>query len=271
MSLLHDFFRREDKPGPGIAPDEPRKKGMRRLWEVCIRDLGGFFWAGLLALLGLFVWMILTSFALLSRSLVLAAAAGAVGGMAAAPEICALTDLILRGLRDEPFYWWSAWRRAWRGSLRAGFLFGAVLGAVAALEVFAAQAALQSGASGGVLWSVVLSAAVLTGFVPYLCAQVVLFDQALGRSLKNSLLLFLGSLPRSLGAAALLLGYAGCVALFAPLGYLVLILGNTWLPLAAALLMVYQPMEQALDLERRVRAVQEERRGPGEDRSGRAT
>ena len=50
-------------------------------------------------------------------------------------------------------------------------------------------------------------------------------------------------------------------ALFAPLAYLLLILGNVWLPLAAALLAVYRPMEQALDLEKQVRAVQEERRG----------
>ena len=103
--------------------------------------------------------------------------------------------------------------------------------------------------------------ALLAGFAPYLCAQLVLFEQPLGRSLKNSLLLFLAGLPRSLGAAVILLGYAAAIALFAPLAYLLLILGNVWLPLAAALLAVYRPMEQALDLEKQVQAVQEERRG----------
>ena len=85
-------------------------------------------------------------------------------------------------------------------------------------------------------------------------------SQPLGRSLKNSCLLFLYGLPRSLGAAALLLGYAAGVALFAPLSYLVLILGNAWLPLAAALLMIYQPMERALGLEEQIRAAQASRR-----------
>ena len=56
MSILSDLFKREDRPGPGVAPDEPRKKGLRRLWEVCTRDLGSFFWAGLLALAGLAAW-----------------------------------------------------------------------------------------------------------------------------------------------------------------------------------------------------------------------
>ena len=59
MSILSDLFKREDRPGPGVAPDEPRKKGLRRLWEVCTRDLGSFFWAGLLALAGLAAGLIL--------------------------------------------------------------------------------------------------------------------------------------------------------------------------------------------------------------------
>ena len=146
-------------------------------------------------------------------------------------------------------------------SLPACLAPGAALGAAAALDVFAAQLALEGSAAGGTLWGVILGMALLAGFAPYLCAQLVLFEQPLGRSLKNSLLLFLAGLPRSLGAAAILLGYAAAIALFAPLAYLLLILGNVWLPLAAALLAVYRPMEQALDLEKQVRAVQEERRG----------
>ena len=98
------------------------------------------------------------------------------------------------------------------------------------------------------------------GPVPYLCAQLVLFDQSLGRTLKNSVLLFLASLPRSLGAAAILLGYLALISLFAPASYVVAVLGNVWLPLAAAFLMIYQPMEKILDLENQVHAAQEARR-----------
>lgn len=260
MSILSDLFKRDDAPGPGVAPDEPRKKGIRRLWEVCTRDIGSFFWAGLAALAALLPWAGLTTAALLSRALAAVALAGAVGGMVAAPFLCALADLVLRGLRDEPFYGRRAWLRALRGSLRACLLPGGVFGAAAALEWFAVQIALGGGAPGGLLWGVLLGMALAAGFAPYLCAQIVLFEQPLGRSLKNSCLLFLYGLPRSLGAAALLLGYAAGVALFAPLSYLVLILGNAWLPLAAALLMIYQPMERALGLEEQIRAAQTSRR-----------
>ena len=86
------------------------------------------------------------------------------------------------------------------------------------------------------------------------------FDQSLGRTLKNSVLLFLASLPRSLGAAAILLGYLALISLFAPASYVVAVLGNVWLPLAAAFLMIYQPMEKILDLENQVHAAQEARR-----------
>lgn len=98
------------------------------------------------------------------------------------------------------------------------------------------------------------------GLALYLTSQIVLFDQPLGRTLKNSLFLYLHGLPRSLGAGVLLLAYGAGIEWFAPASGLVLILGNGWLPAAAALFLIYRPMEQALDLEARVRQAQEQRR-----------
>lgn len=243
MSLLQDLFRREDRPGPGVEPDEPRKKGIRRLWEVCTRDLSSFFGAGLAGLAGILPWMMLVSLALLTRSVAGTAVAGALGGMIAAPELCALTDLILRGLRDEPFYGWSAWRKAWKGSLRASLLPGAGLGVVIALDGLTAQLVLEGNGTLGLLVGVILGLGLAAGFALYLMAQVTLFDQSLGRSIKNSLILFLHGLPRSLGASVFLLVYAAGIEYFAPVSYVVLILGNIWLPATIALLIIYRPME----------------------------
>lgn len=260
MSLLQDLFRREDRPGPGVEPDEPRKKGIRRLWEVCTRDLSSFFGAGLAGLAGILPWMMLVSLALLTRSVAGTAVAGALGGMIAAPELCALTDLILRGLRDEPFYGWSAWRKAWKGSLRASLLPGAGLGVVIALDGLTAQLVLEGNGTLGLLVGVILGLGLAAGFALYLMAQVTLFDQSLGRSIKNSLILFLHGLPRSLGASVFLLVYAAGIEYFAPVSYVVLILGNIWLPATIALLIIYRPMEQILNLEARVHEVHEQRR-----------
>ena len=151
MGLLREMFQREDRPGPGVGPDEPRKKGLRRLWEVCTRDLMGLFWAGLIALLGMAPWAVLTGWTMQARSLAAVALAGALGGLIAAPELCALADLILRGLRDEPFYGWDAWRRAWKGSLRSCLLPGAVLGLLAALDCFVIRIVLTGSSAPGAL------------------------------------------------------------------------------------------------------------------------
>ena len=40
------------RPGPGVRPDAPRKKGVARLAEIMGRDMWNFFRAGFLAFLG---------------------------------------------------------------------------------------------------------------------------------------------------------------------------------------------------------------------------
>ncbi len=50
-----DFFFSSDRftrPGPGVRPDAPRKKGVARLAEIMGRDMWNFFRAGFLAFLG---------------------------------------------------------------------------------------------------------------------------------------------------------------------------------------------------------------------------
>ena len=47
MALFNFHF---DRPGPGVSPDAPRKKGPARFFEILGRDLMSFYLAGLLAL-----------------------------------------------------------------------------------------------------------------------------------------------------------------------------------------------------------------------------
>lgn len=261
MGLFSELFQQQDeRPGPGVSPDEPRKKGLRRLWEVCERDIGSLFMAGLLALAGALPYYFAVRLALLLRSVGLAIAAGLLGGAIAFPQICGLTDTVLRGLRDEPGYWWTTYRQAWKRNTRACLLPGAVLGLLLALEALAAQTILEQRTSLHSLWGVALGLVVLAALLPYFCAQLVLFQLPLRYMIKNSLLLCLANLPRSLGAAALLLGYFIGAALLQPASYVVLILGNFWLPAAAALLAVYRPMEQVLGLENAIRKAQQDKR-----------
>ena len=103
------FMRNFDKPGPGVSPDAPRKKGAARFFEILGRDFSTIWLAGILAMLGGLPFAAGVWFAVETHSLVPLVIAGVLGGMIAAPQIVGLNDTILRTLRDEPGYWWETY------------------------------------------------------------------------------------------------------------------------------------------------------------------
>ena len=116
------FLPNHDQEGPGIAPDAPRKTGFPRFWETLSRDFWDVFRAGFLALAGCLPFLTGVAFSLYSHVLIFAPIFGLLGGAIAGPELCALADTILRGLRDEPGFWWHTYRRAWKRSAKASLL-----------------------------------------------------------------------------------------------------------------------------------------------------
>ena len=135
MSFLSNLFG-YDRPGPGVRPDEPRKKGAARWFEILGRDLGSFFKAGLLALLGFLPFMLLLSLAIASHAVIFVIAAGVVGGALAMPQIVGMADTLLRSLRDEPGFWWVTYRRAWKRNWKGCLVPGMVCGLVIAGQLF---------------------------------------------------------------------------------------------------------------------------------------
>ena len=191
------FTRNFDKPGPGVSPDAPRKKGAARFFEILGRDFSTIWLAGILAMLGGLPFAAGVWFAVETHSLVPLVIAGVLGGMIAAPQIVGLNDTILRTLRDEPGYWWESY------------------------------------------------------------VQVALLDMSFAGLLKNSLMLFLGYLPRSgLGLLWQLL-YWGAVALFWPISSFVLILTSLWLPCLLSLMAIYPALEKSFDIEKKIKAIRE--------------
>ena len=57
------------RPGPGVRPDAPRKKGIARLAEIMGRDMWNFFRAGFLAFLGCLPFIIGMFFAVETHAL----------------------------------------------------------------------------------------------------------------------------------------------------------------------------------------------------------
>ena len=252
MGLFHSDF---DKPGPGVAPDAPRKKGAARFFEILGRDFSTIWLAGILALVSSLPFALGLWFAVTTHSLIPMLLAGILGGMLAAPQIVGLNDTVLRALRDEPGYWWVTYRRAWKRNAKASLLPGAICGLLLAMEIFTAFHT-ETG-SVAVMVAIFVALILLAGIAQYLYAQVALVDLPFSSLLKNSLMLFLGYLPRS-ALGILWQGlYWAAIALFWPLSGAVLILTSLWLPCSLSLLAIYPALNKSFDLEAKIKAMRD--------------
>ena len=247
------FLPNYDREGPGVAPGEPRKTGLARFWETLTRDFWDVFRAGFLALAGSLPFLVGTAFSLNSHVLLFAPVCGLIGGAAAGPELCALADTILRGLRDEPGFWWHIYKRAWRRSAKAALLPGAIGGMLLATNVFllfhASTLKLSLAAGAGLAAGILLVLAISI----YLWPQLALMELGFAQLLKNSALLFLGQLPRSVAALAIVAGYLGLMMRFFPLTVSLAPFLNLWLPTLPALFLVYPGINENFRIEEQLK------------------
>ena len=249
---------RYSRPGPGVNPDTPRKKGMSRLLEILGRDLWSFFRAGLLAFAGMLPFVLGMVLAVTSHAVLLVVLAGVVGGMIAMPELVAMADTVLRSLRDEPGYWWQTYRRVWKRNLKESLLPGAIAGVVFGIQIFTLFHLPDLNATV-VTWVMLLVSLILTlGLFSYLLPQIALLDLPFFGILKNSALLFLGYLPRSAGAVLIQLVYWALILLFFPLTLYILPLTSVWVPLVPSLLCIYPALNKSFDIEKTITKMRED-------------
>lgn len=248
MGLFPCFDREEFDPG------RPRKTGFPRLGELIVRDFWDNFRAGFLALAGCIPFLFGMFFVVSSHAMLLPPVVGLIGGAAAGPELCAQTDILLRGLRDDVGRaWWPTYRKAWRRSARASVLPGAVGGALLATQLFmllhadTLQVSLPMGAA------LVLSILFLLGLSLYLWPQLALMELSLGQLIKNSALLFIGQLPRTAGALAIFAAYILVSLRYFSFALSLLPITNFWAPALPALMLIYPGLEQAFGIEEKFR------------------
>lgn len=238
-------------PNHERAPEQelPRKSGLSRFLELLGRDFWKYFRAGSLALLGAAPFLIGMAFALQSHVLIFAPLAGVIGGAIAGPGLCGLADTILRGLRDEPGFWWHLYRRAWKRNAKASLLPGALGGGLLSVQVFLLfhAGALGLGtAMGGALAAGVL---IVLGLSLYVWPQIALVELPFPLVLKNAALLFLGQLPRSLAALAILAVVFGLGIQYFYVSVTLLPFVNFWLPVFPALFLIYPAINGAFKIE----------------------
>lgn len=246
-----------DRPGPGVNPDTPRKKGAARFLEVLGRDLTSFWLAGFLALLSALPFAVGLWFAVMTHAVLPMLVAGALGGMIAAPQFCGLQDTILRSLRDEPGYWWNTYRRAWKRNAKASLLPGAVGGVLLATQIFSALHI--NGSEGAVMTvSLVVGALLLMGLGQYLFAQLALLEMPFGALIKNSIFLFLGYLPRTFMGVGWQLLYWAAMVLFWPVSSFMVILTGLWLPSLLSLMAIYPVLDKSFRIEETIKKMRDD-------------
>lgn len=246
-----------DRPGPGVNPDTPRKKGAARFVEVVGRDLNSFWLAGLLTLLSAVPFAFGVWFSIVSHAVLPALLGGVLGGMIAAPQICGMQDVMLRSLRDEPGFWWTTYRRVWKGNAKASLLPGAIGGLLLAMQIFCLYH-ISASQSAMVLVALLMGFLFLTGLAQYVFAQIVLMELPFGLVLKNAVLMFLGYLPRTMLGIMWQLLYWGVVVLFWPFTSVLLVITGCWLPTLLSLMAIYPVLDKSFHVEETVNKMRED-------------
>ncbi|MGN0976154.1 MAG: hypothetical protein ACI4OL_09130 [Gemmiger sp.] len=248
---------RYSRPGPGVREDEPRKKGLARVWEVFCRDGWSIFRAGLLAILSSIPFIFFVALSITEHVLLYLLIGGLLGGMIAGPQLTGVADTVLRALRDEPGYWWATYKRAWKRNWKASLLPGAVVGLVFALQLFTLYHMDVLGLSASMMVVMLIALLLALGLSIYIWPQIALVDLSFGAVLKNALLMFLGYLPRSGGAVLIQAVYWAPVLLLFPATLVFLFVTGVWLPMFLGIFVVYPPINKAFHVEEEIQKIRD--------------
>ena len=226
------------KAGKGVEKDAPRKTGIGRFFELVGRDMNGMFLANLLTCIGFAPVICLVYIGFLQNSLPVMLGSAAVGGLLAGPALAGMYDTVLRALRDEAGYWWVT------------------------LQIFLVYFCfnmLYHGTNVGIpLWvATVLNLVLFQMLFAYMWPQVVLLDQPLSLTLKNSINCMIAFLPHALAAAIVQVLFWGVVILCMPLGLLLMLIFGFWFVTEVSCQIVYGDIDRVFHIEENIRKMKD--------------
>ena len=220
MGLFRFNFNKE---GPGVPKDAPRKKGAARFFEIFTRDASQIWLAGILLLLcsvpmiaaatfGVLFWQYL---GMLAIAVVVFVASTALVG----PALACMHTLLIKQLCDEPCFFWHEYKKAWKSCWKQAFAVSALFGTICAMECAAAVIHLMTAQqiSPILLGMVMLGLYIAVTSWLYALLQLTQMNMNLVPMLKNSLLLTMGFLKRSLPAGVITLASGVVLIGFVPL------------------------------------------------------
>ena len=246
-----------NKPGPGVDKDTPRKRGLGRFFELVGRDMNGLFIANLITCLGFAPVICLVYIGFLMQSLLVMIGGAVVGGIIAGPVLAGMYDTVLRALRDEAGYWWTTYRRAFRQNFKASIVPGILYCVIVTIQIFLVYFCfnmLYHGTNVGIMmWvATVLNLVLFHMLFSYMWPQIVLMDQPLLQTLKNSLNCMIAFLPHALAAALVTIVFWGIVILCMPLGLLLMLVFGFWFSVEVSCQIVYGDLDRVFHIEERI-------------------
>lgn len=237
---------------PDYNPDV-RQVGLDRYKQLLGRYAGAWMKVNLLTLLGALPLAAGIGWAILSSSILVLIPCSILGGMLFGPFLAGLYDGILRGLRDAPEKWWTAWRKSWRQNGRESLFPGAVFGLLTG--VYAFMAALfwwsavpqTAGTMALYFFSIALFLLLNTLYWP----QLVLFRQTAANRMRNIILFTVKYGRRVIGVALLQLAYCLIGVLAAPWTLLLLPVLGLWYIIFLSQFLIYDQLNQELGIEKK--------------------
>ena len=250
------------KAGKGVEKDTPRKTGIGRFFELVGRDMNGMFLANLLTCIGFLPVICLVYIGFLANSLPVMIVSAVCGGILAGPALAGMYDTVLRALRDEAGYWWVTYRKTFKRNFRASIAPGIFYCVVVTMQIFLVYFCfnmLYQGTNVGVpLWvATVLNLLIFQMLFAYMWPQIVLLDQPLGQTVKNSINCMIAFLPHALAAAIVQILFWGVVILCMPLGLLLLIVFGFWFVTEVSCQIIYGDIEKVFHIEESIRKMKD--------------
>lgn len=235
---------------PYYDPDV-RQVGFNRYKQLLSRHAFSWIKLNLLTVAGALPLAAGIGYAILSSSILVLIPLSLVGGMIWGPFLAGLYDGILRGLRDAPESWWTAWRKSLRQNGRESLLPGAVLGLLIGMYAFMAALFWWSAApqSLGTIALYLFSAALFLLLNSLYWPQLVLFRQTALNRMRNIILFTAKYAWRMAGIAVLQLIYAMIYVLFAPWTLLLVPVLGFWYITFLSQFFIYEPLNKELEIE----------------------
>jgi len=250
------------KAGKGVEKDTPRKTGIGRFFELVGRDMNGMFLANLLTCIGFAPVICLVYIGFLQNSLPVMLGSAAVGGLLAGPALAGMYDTVLRALRDEAGYWWVTYRKAFKRNFKASLVPGVLYTVVVTLQIFLVYFCfnmLYHGTNVGIpLWvATVLNLVLFQMLFAYMWPQVVLLEQPLSLTLKNSINCMIAFLPHALAASIVQILFWGVVILCMPLGLFLMLIFGFWFVTEVSCQIVYGDIDKVFHIEENIRKMKD--------------